>query len=205
MFDNEPPTPSEAMLALSHPAEHSPCFLDSLFASFAPAWQFVQAALTRAFQHIARVVQRLFSDVRPHARRRPRNTRVQMVQAKRLRLNLDQDGKYPTLRSRKASYVFAYEVERWCEQKRETPLQPRDFEHRPARRRKREARRQLKWKPIRASEQERAWMDWMDASTCEICAAFGISEQFIGELSTRNVDNSARIVRATQESGQGNG
>lgn len=213
MFDNEPLAPSEAVIDTSPDSTDLARSLDAwvrlkqqlIDDFFKPTWQAIQAVIARAFQQLVRAWHECFSDGKPHARRRPRNSRVQRVQAKRERLNLSQDGKYPTLRSRKASYTLAHEVERWCEQKRETRPNLRDFEHVPARRRKRKARRQLKWKPIQASEQERAWMEWIDASTCEICAAFGINEQLLGELSTRNVDNSARIVRATQESEQGNG
>jgi hypothetical protein len=203
MLNDEPLTPSEAVI------DRFPDLTNDAFA----AWMLLQRQLMLCgFRRVMRFCHGCFDDGKPHARPRPRNTRIQRVQATRKQLNLNQDGKYPTLRSRKASYAFAYEVERWCEMKRETPPRPRDFEHVPARRRKREARRQLKWKPIQASEQDLAWMDWMDmlhANTCEICAAFGISEKLLtGELSTMNVDNSlnkAIPFYATQESEQHNG
>lgn len=131
------------------------------------------AMARRFFSWLDRHVQKLFSDDKPHTRKRPRNTRVQMVQAKRKRLNLDQDGKYPGLRSRKASYAFAMEVERWCLNQRDDIPRHADFDHVPARRRRRDARRVLRWRST-SDSLDKAWMDALNASTCEICKAFAI-------------------------------
>lgn len=222
MFDNEPLTPSEAVTdippdptelthALDRWVQLKQQLIDDCFGFAYPG---SQAVISRVFQQLVRVCYECVGDGKPHARPRPRNSRVQRVQAKRKHLGLSQDGKCCGFRSRKASYAFRQAEERFYQQGHHewTPGGPsaRDYEHVPARRRKREARRQLRWKALAYNDQELAWIEAIHANTCEICAAFGISEKFLtGELSTFDVDNSlddeSIPFYATQESEQSNG
>lgn len=94
-----------------------------------------------------------------HAQPRPRNTRVRMVQAKRKALGLSQDGKCCGLRTRKASYAFRKE-EQWLYETWWLRLDPRTFEHVPARRRKKDARQQR--------VRERIWMAYPRCH-CALC------------------------------------
>lgn len=120
------------------------------------------------------------SPVRRH--KRPRNTRVRMVQAKRKRLDLSPDGKCCGLRSRKASYAFRLEEQRYYAGLRADLPNPRDFGHIPARRRKKEARRQLKWKPISMGERERDFIDYFQQSAEWLARRFDIPEPLPGPL-----------------------
>lgn len=146
---------------------------------------------------------------KPHACHRPRNTRVRLVQARRKAMGLSQDGKCCGLRSRKASYAFRLAEQRFYDYYLIPGIIPprvRDFEHVPARRRKRDTRSHLRWKLLPYSDEERAWMAMRDANACEICTAFALSTPVIGELSTINVDNfDALAVPDTQESEHRNG
>ena len=95
------------------------------------------------------------------SQRSPRvhNTRVRMVQAKRKRLDLSPDGRCCDLRSCKASYAFRREEERYYAGLRADLPKRADYVHVPARRRKKEARHQLKWKPLHLSAQDLAWIE----------------------------------------------
>lgn len=116
----------------------------------------VVQAFRRIAKQVAEAIKAFLTFRNPPKRRRPRrrNTRVQMVQAKRKRLFLDQDGKCCGLRSRKASYALRLEEERFLAGLRADLPRLCDFEHVPARRRRKEARRHLKWKPIQLSDKD---------------------------------------------------
>jgi hypothetical protein len=141
----------------------TPADLPALFAPFAealkPIWQALQA-LARCFvDQYPTMIVRLPSPLRqhaqgdgPHAHRRPRNTRVQRVQAKRRTLGLGQDGCIPGY-SRKISYVLAQDRTSWL---------PPVFPGKRVRRRR--ARRFL--------HRYRQWQDVQvtRACECELCA-----------------------------------
>lgn len=192
MLNDEPLTPSEAMIDTS---------LDALL--------FPEYDAFTHFQWIVCAWANSFGESKPRSLPRPRNSRVRMVQARRKGMGLSQDGKCCGLRSRKASYSFRMAEQRYYDYYLTPGIIPpraRDFEHVPARRRKRDAQWQLRWKPLAYSDQERAWIDSRDANTREICTAFALSEPVAGKLSTLIVDNfDAFVVPDTQESESSNG
>jgi len=206
MFDNEPLTPSEAVTDTSPDLLDAACelwawlrqlLLDDLFL---PIYRSLETSLASLTSFLTRVWHNGFGG-KPHARHRPRNTRVRLVQAKRKAMGLAPDGKCCGLRSRKASYAFRLAEQRFYDYYLTPgviPPRARDFEHVPVRRRKREAQRPLRWK---LGDQERAWMEMRHANACEICAAFALGAPLVGELSTEIVDNFDDLAYCdTQES-----
>lgn len=114
------------------------------------------------------------------SRHRPRNTRIQGVQAKRKALDLDLDGKCCPLRTRKGSLAYRQAVEAWIVGRRADIPRAREFEHKPARVRRKEAKWQMRWKPINMSDEEKAFMDSV-ASDEQIAQVFVIPPGLIGE------------------------
>jgi hypothetical protein len=118
-------------------------------------------SLVRAGMRFLGALKALFTPPNPPVRRRHRkrprcyvrakphrrNTRVHMVQAKRCRLDLSPDGKIPWLRaSRKDCYALRAAEECWYLGLRAERPNPREYEHVPARRRKKEVRRLRKYR-----------------------------------------------------------
>jgi hypothetical protein len=88
--------------------------------------------------------------VRVSSRRRPRprNTRIQRVQAKRKALDLGQDGKCCYFRTRRASLAFRLAEDDYVEGRRSERPHMGEHEYKTARMRRNEKRQVLKWKPL---------------------------------------------------------
>jgi hypothetical protein len=125
-------------------------------------------------------------------RRRPRNTRVIAVQAKRKRLYLSQDGKCTTLRTRKASLALRLAEERWYKDMSTKQPVPDDFEHTPLRRRKRREKRFRSFARELRSMCDVEFTDFMDRTEDmfrNYWASLRLSPQEIGDLSNVNRTN----------------
>lgn len=123
-------------------------------------------------------------EIQPRRKRAYCNTRIQRVQAKRKALDLDINGKCAPMRTRRASLAYRLAVEEWIVGKRSVMPRRAEFEHKPARVRRKEARRQMRWKPINLSDRDKEFIAQYGYDP--LLNPFGVTEQDLGELNNVN-------------------
>lgn len=126
-------------------------------------------------------------EIEPRRKRAYCNMRARKVQAKRKMLNLDVDGRYYGIRQRRASLAYALAVEEWINGRRTVMPRRADYGHKPARVRRKEKKREFRWKPLNMSDKDQAFMDAMSwGASGELDTMFAISPEDLGELNNVN-------------------